>query len=127
MLLGITISVGLLAVILTHLFGEWFLVFLFGNAVKGYLPVFYSIIVATVFTSGVICLNAALTAADKQKWALYGNIPGVAICIMLSKFFCQHYFMSGVAYTLIIAQAINALVLGGFLFVVSKSQTKAAL
>lgn len=121
LLLGLTVGIGAAALLLTRLCGEPVLVFLFGDRIAGYLSVFYCIIAATILTSVVICLNGALTAAGRQTLVLYGNIPGLLISVFLSYAFCRRWYMMGVAFVLILAQAVDALVLGVMIHRVLKS------
>lgn len=121
-LCGLTIGLGAVALLLSFLVGKPVLILLFGAEIGGYMNVFNQVIVATVFTSLVICLNAVLTAADKQKWILLGNIPGITVCLLFSNIFCKMYYMSGVSYILILSQGINTLVLGIIIILVLKKQ-----
>lgn len=111
LLVGMAVGVGALALVASKWWGQWFLVLLFGPEVSDYMTVFYLIIIATVITSVVICLNAALTAADRQRWLVYVNIPGVILCVALADPLCRNYYMSGVAYDLIISQGFVAVLL----------------
>ena len=107
----IVLLIGCIALIGAQLFGEWFLILLFGEEMQGYVSVFQWIIVATVFTSIIICMNDFFVAVGQQKFLLYGCITGAVLCAILAFPLCQKFYMNGVAYNLIISQGIEIVIL----------------
>lgn len=110
-LLGIVFAVGLAALVLAHFLGEQVLAWIFGDEVRSYMSVFKWIIVATVLTSVIICLNDFFTAVERQKDILGGCITGVVLCAGISIPLCKAFYMNGVAYSLVISQGIEIAIL----------------
>lgn len=112
---GVSISavcgIGALALIFAQLFGETFLVLLFGPEVHGYVPTFQLVIIATVFTSIIICLNNFFVAIKQQKQLMAGCITGTVFCAGLVFPLCIRFYMNGIAYNLIISQGIEIIIL----------------
>ncbi len=98
---------GAIAWIGASILGEWVLVLLFGEEMQGYGGVFQMVIIATIFTSIIICLNDFFVAVEQQKYLLYGCIIGAILCAVMSVPMCRYYYMNGVAYNLIISQGVE--------------------
>lgn len=107
----VVLVIGGVALLGAQFFGEWLLVLLFGAEVQGYVVIFQLVIIATIFTSIIICLNDFFVAVEKQKNLLTGCITGTVICGILALPLCNKFYMNGVAYNLIISQGIEIVIL----------------
>lgn len=116
------IGIGIVALVFVNFWGEWLLVFIFGDKMKGYTVVFEWIIVAVILTSLIICLNNFFTAIDRQKLLLYANVAAVVVGIILAFPMCKYYYMNGVAYDLIVSQGVEVAILGGMINHIMKKE-----
>lgn len=90
--------------------GEWGLTLLYGQSISGYVRVFQLIIIVSTFSSISMCLNALFTAMRKLISLSVALLLGCVLCYFITPGIVNAYEMSGVAYSLMAAQAFQIVV-----------------
>jgi len=86
------------------IFGEWGINILFGQSIIQYtylLP--EGIIVSGIYTV-LILFNNILTIIRDIKGMLIGNIIGAVICLVITNYFLNNFYLTGANYVIIISQ-----------------------
>lgn len=100
---------GLCALIGGALLGEWALVILYGESIRGYAPIFLLVIIVTTFSALTMCLNALFIAMRKLTVLSCILLLGCLLCQLITPYFVSTYAMAGITYALMFAQAFQLL------------------
>ena len=117
---GIIVCLGIICILLEHLFGNWILKILFGSEILPYEYIFKWVIIATILTSEIILFNAVFTSVNLQDRLMKASLVGLVICIITVLPLCRYLYMLGVTLCLIIAQTVEIIVLLAYTLNISK-------
>lgn len=105
----LTVGIGAVVYIGLSFWGIKLLQIIFGKDMTDYSGVLNMIILATILASIVSCFNTFFTATRKYISLVISSLMGVLCTIMLAEFMCKKYYMNGIAYSLIVAQAAECI------------------
>lgn len=117
---ALSIGLGIVAIIAVTILGQPVMELIFGKEILSYLYLFPNIIIATTFTSIIICLNAIFVSINWRRQMLIGAIIGAILCFLTAVPFCQTFYMQGIAACLILSQLVEILFLISCLYVFFK-------
>ena len=99
-----------LAVIVSFLLGEWFLVQVFGEEIRPYAYLFVPIITTTLLISINACLFPVCTVFREIKGQLAVGILGILSSLIASMVLVKRYCMDGVVIALLITLGIQIII-----------------
>lgn len=99
-----------LAVIMSFLLGEWFLVVVFGEEIRPYAYLFVPIITTTLLISINACLFPVCTVFREIKGQLAVGILGILSSLIASMVLVKRYCMDGVVAALLITLGIQIII-----------------
>lgn len=99
-----------LAVIVSFLLGEWFLVQVFGEEIRPYAYLFVPIITTTLLISINACLFPVCTVFREIKGQLAVGILGILSSLIASMVLVKRYCMDGVVIALLITLEIQIII-----------------
>lgn len=99
-----------LAVIVSFLLGEWFLVQVFGEEIRPYAYLFVPIITTTLLISINSCLFPVCTVFREIKGQLAVGILGILSSLIASMVLVKRYCMDGVVIALLITLGIQIII-----------------
>jgi len=105
------IGFTMLFYILFYFFGEWGLTFIFGISIKDYSYLLLGAVIIGGLTGLMWYMNIFFTIIRDIKGILYGNIIGVFICVLITNYLLNKYYLNGANYILIISMGISLLYL----------------
>ena len=103
-------GLSVLALIVSALFGEWFLVLLFQEEIRPYTYLFVPIIISTLLISVNAALFPVCTVLREIKGQLAVGIGGIVSSVAASAVLIRHYCMDGVVVSLLITLAIQIII-----------------
>ena len=103
-------GLSVLALIVSALLGEWFLVLVFKEEIRPYTYLFVPIIISTLFISINACLFTVCTVLREIKGQLVVGIAGLISSFFASMFFVREYAMDGVVIALLITLGIQIII-----------------
>lgn len=103
-------GLSVLALIVSALFGEWFLVLLFQEEIRPYTYLFVPIIISTLLISVNAALFPVCTVLREIKGQLAVGIGGIVSSVAASAVLIRRYCMDGVVVSLLITLAIQIII-----------------
>ena len=103
-------GLSVLALIVSALFGEWFLVLLFQEEIRPYTYLFVPIIISTLLISVNAALFPVCTVLREIKGQLAVGIGGIVSSFAASAVLIRRYCMDGVVVSLLITLAIQIII-----------------
>ena len=103
---GLTLALGILSLIAALFLGEWVLVILYGDDIRPWSWVLYSIIIATVLTSLLSCFISLFTAVRKLISLAIVMLIGCVICYIFTPYMVDTFEMDGIAFAMITGQTV---------------------
>lgn len=103
-------GLSVLALIVSALFGEWFLVLLFQEEIRPYTYLFVPIITSTLLISVNAALFPVCTVLREIKGQLAVGIGGIVSSVAASAVLIRRYCMDGVVVSLLITLAIQIII-----------------
>lgn len=103
-------GLSVLALIVSALFGEWFLVLLFQEEIRPYTYLFVPIIISTLLISVNAALFPVCTVLREIKGQLAVGIGGIVSSVVASAVLIRRYCMDGVVVSLLITLAIQIII-----------------
>lgn len=103
-------GLSVLALIVSALFGEWFLVLLFQEEIRPYTYLFVPIIISTLLISVNAALLPVCTVLREIKGQLAVGIGGIVSSVAASAVLIRRYCMDGVVVSLLITLAIQIII-----------------
>lgn len=110
----ICLGLGLAAMVCSILCGDMVLTLLYGEKVTAFMNVFYLIIISTVLSAIIMCLNSVYIAMRKVGHLVSCLAVGTSVCACISYKMVEKYAMSGVAYAMIVSQIVEIVLLWVF-------------
>lgn len=107
---------SVLALIVSALLGEWFLVLVFKEEIRPYTYLFVPIIVSTLFISLNACLFPVCTVLREIKGQLAVGITGIVSSWIASVVFVKAYAADGVVIALLITLGIQIIIEIGIVY-----------
>ncbi|MDE6905897.1 MAG: oligosaccharide flippase family protein [Lachnospiraceae bacterium] len=104
------VVLSVLAVIVSFLLGEWFLVQVFGEEIRPYAYLFVPIITTTLLISINACLFPVCTVFREIKGQLFVGIFGIISSLAASMVLVKRYCMDGVVIALLITLGIQIII-----------------
>lgn len=104
------VILSILAVAVSVIFGEWFLVLVFKEEIKPYAYLFAPIILSTLLIAINACLFPVCTVLREIKGQLAVGIGGVASSLAASIYCVKRYSMDGVVAALLITLTVQILI-----------------
>ncbi len=106
-----TIVLSMAAYAFVVIEGNWLLNLLFGPEILAYAYIFPPVILATMLTAIIICVNSFFVVTDAQTLLMVGALIGAGICVVTVSYFCRTFYMMGIPISLFISQAIELIFL----------------
>lgn len=104
------VLLSILAVIVSALLGEWFLVLVFKEEIRPYTYLFVPIIISTLLISVNACLFPVCTVLREIKGQLAVGIGGILSSWIASVILVKRYSMDGVVFALLITLGIQIII-----------------
>jgi len=95
----------------SFIFGEYGLLFLFGNSILNYSYLLPEAVIVAGITAILMFMNIIFSTIRDIRGILYGNLIGLIICIILINYILNKYELSGGNYILIISLGTSAIYL----------------
>jgi len=111
MSVGITLALGGVSLITDFFAGEWALVVLYGEYIRPWAWVLYSIIAATTLTAVLACFTTLFIAARKMISLAIFSLFGCIICYITTPYLVSLFEMDGISLAMIIGQGFSIIVL----------------
>ena len=103
-------ALSVLALLLSALLGEWFLVLVFQEEIRPYTYLFVPIIVTTLLISVNACLFPVCTVLKEIRGQLAVGIGGIVSSFLASVVFVKKYSMDGVVIALLITLGVQIII-----------------
>lgn len=106
----IILLIGLLGLLFSHYFANFFLTLLFGKEISKYTYLFSGVIIVSTIIAIIWFLGTILTVIRDYKTLLLGASLSLITSMSLSKTMINKYGLNGINYTLIIAYLIQTII-----------------
>lgn len=106
----IILLIGLLGLLFSHYFANFFLTLLFGKEISKYTYLFSGVIIVSTIIAIIWFLGTILTVIRDYKTLLLGASLSLITSMSLSKTMINKYRLNGINYTLIIAYLIQTII-----------------
>ena len=117
--------IGLLGIIFSHFFANFFLTLLFGEEIASYTYLFSGVIIVSTIIAIIWFLGTILTVIRDYKTLLLGASISLLTSLTLSKIMISTYGLNGTNYTLILAYAIQTIIYLIKIYKMEKNENKA--
>ena len=117
--------IGLLGIIFSHFFANFFLTILFGKEIAPYTYLFSGVIIVSTIIAIIWFLGTILTVIRDYKTLLLGATISLLTSLTLSKIMISTYGLNGINYTLILAYAIQTIIYLIKIYKMEKKENKA--
>lgn len=104
------VVLSVMAVLVSALFGKWFLVLVFGEEIRPYTYLFVPIIISALLISINASLFPMCTVLREIKGQLWVGIVGVLVSVISSIQFVKKYSMNGVVIALLLTLAVQIII-----------------
>ena len=109
--IGITIGFGFFSLMALLLLGEWALVVLYGEDIRPWFEIIYSITISIILTSVLSCFVSLFIAVRKTAMLAVILLAGCLICYITTPSLITRFEMDGISYAMITGQVASILAL----------------
>jgi len=108
---GITLAFGVVSLIAVFFVGEWVLAILYGEEIRLWTDILFSIIIATIFMAIISCFVTLFMAARKLVSLSVALLIGCGVCYLVTPFLVDRFQMDGISFAMIAGQGFSILIL----------------